>query len=129
VAKRARTKKAKGLEKYGTATVINRSTANLTDLEQLAGHEPMGSRKSAAFDTRVRITVVSYRVTLADADGISAKAAIDGLVHAGILADDSTEEIEEVRYRQIKVDTSGEEKTIIEIEAVGTDGPGVSQCR
>lgn len=122
----AKRKKKGEIETYGTAKVIGGTAANVANLEQFVGNEPVGTIKNTAFDSRVRITVVSYRTTLADADGISAKAAIDGLVLAGIIADDSTKEVEEVRYRQIKVDTVGEEKTILEIEAVGSDGRGIS---
>jgi hypothetical protein len=61
---------------------------------------------------------VSHRSRLADADGISAKAAIDGLVMCGILADDSTREVDEVRHRQVKVKNVSDEKTEIIIERV-----------
>jgi hypothetical protein len=61
---------------------------------------------------------VSYRSRLADADGISAKAAIDGLVMCGILADDSTKEIREIRYQQVKVKNISDEKTEIILEVV-----------
>ncbi|MFP4155935.1 MAG: hypothetical protein ACLFSG_09595 [Halothiobacillaceae bacterium] len=67
------------------------------------------------FDTPVRITIHSYRKRLADPDGISGKAAIDGCVKAGLLADDSTKEIVEVRHRQSQSET---ERTVIEIEEV-----------
>ena len=80
--------------------------------------ESVGAGKGAAFNSRVDITIVSYRVRLADADGISGKAAIDGLVNFGILADDTTKEIREVRYRQVKVKNASEEKTEIVIEEV-----------
>jgi len=66
------------------------------------------------FNSLVCITIHSYRKRLADPDGISAKAAIDGLVKAGILANDTTKQIEEVRFKQTK--TKGEEKTEIIIK-------------
>jgi hypothetical protein len=46
---------------------------------------------------------------------------VDGLVHAGVIADDGPEHVHEVRYRQVKVRTKREEKTILEIEAVKVD--------
>jgi Holliday junction resolvase RusA-like endonuclease len=61
---------------------------------------------------------VSHRTRLADADGISAKAAIDGLVHAGVIRDDSTKEVREVSYLQVKVKNKNEEKTVIQIRRV-----------
>lgn len=73
----------------------------------------MAKDEVAAFDSPVDLIVVSYRSRLADADGISAKAAIDGCVHRGILPDDGTKWIKEVRYRQIKVKNKKEEKTLL----------------
>jgi hypothetical protein len=88
------------------------------DVELPVGRESVAAGKGAAFDSRVSVEVVSYRSRLADADGISAKAAIDGLVMCGILADDTTKEISEVRYRQVKVKNASDEKTEIVITEV-----------
>ena len=93
-------------------------TRKVTHLEPLASDEPLAAGKGATFVARIDITVVSYRSRLADADGISAKAAIDGLVMCGILADDSTKEIREIRYQQVKVKNASDEKTEIILEAV-----------
>ncbi len=57
----------------------------------------------------------SIRRRLADPDGISAKAVIDGLNAEGLFADDSTKFIEEIWHKQIK---SSEEKTVVEIEGI-----------
>jgi hypothetical protein len=88
------------------------------DVELPTSREPVAAGKGAAFDSRVDIEIVSYRSRLADADGISAKAAIDGLVAAGILRDDSAKEVSEVRYRQVKVKNEADEKTEIVITEV-----------
>ena len=87
-------------------------------LERIAGDEPLEASKGPAFNSRVRITIVSYLARLRDADGTSGKAAIDGLVHAGVIADDSPKYVEEVCYRQVKVKTKAEQKTQIIIEAI-----------
>jgi len=50
---------------------------------------------------------------LADCDGISAKAAIDGIVKAGILRADTAQAIKEITYSQEK--TTGAERTEITI--------------
>lgn len=101
------------------ATEANdRPASPAADLEPPAGYAPAQAEQGLPFNTPVSITVISYRTRLADTDGISAKAAIDGLVHCGILRDDSPKEVSEVRYRQVKVKNSSEEKTVIEIEAV-----------
>lgn len=64
-------------------------------------------------DKRASIHVHSKRTRLADPDGISAKAVIDGLVKAGILTNDSPEFVKEVSYSQ-EVTKDGEE-TIIDL--------------
>ena len=64
------------------------------------------------FQNPTRIHIHSKRKRLADADGISAKAAIDGLVQSNILADDSPLFVKEVSFSQEK---SKEEETIITI--------------
>lgn len=115
-------RKAKG-NKYGTATIVGGTASNASNLERNLGNESVGAKRPTAFDSPVCITVVSYRTVLADADGVSAKAAIDGLVMAGIIEDDTTVFVHEVRYKQVKVATKEQEETILEIEAVGGDGP------
>jgi Holliday junction resolvase RusA-like endonuclease len=52
---------------------------------------------------------------LADIDGLSIKAAIDGIVEAGILADDSPKQVKEIRNSQSKGKI---EKTTITIEEI-----------
>lgn len=77
------------------------------------------------FDSPVRVRVHSYRHRLADPDGVSAKAAIDGLVEAKILRDDSAVEIEEVSYRQTLIPEDEEERTeilVIEVERGESEG-------
>jgi hypothetical protein len=105
--------------KIGTATIIGGNATNcFTHLESAIGNAPLEAKKGARLNPPVRITVVSYRSRLCDADGISAKAAIDGLVHSGILKDDSPEYVSEVSYRQVKVKNKSEEKTQLIIEEV-----------
>jgi len=61
----------------------------------------------------VSIHIHSIRKRLTDCDGTSGKAAIDGLVLAGIIEDDSPKFVKSVTFSQEKVD--GPEKTIIRI--------------
>ena len=96
----------------------NHKSGQVADRELSASRQSMAAGKGAAFDSPVNLEIVSYRSRLADADGISAKAAIDGLVMCGILSDDTTKEIREVRYRQVKVKNANEEKTEIVIERI-----------
>lgn len=89
-------------------------TFSLTDLESTLRYDRVGKKKVERLDTLCSIAIHSVRRRLADADGISGKAAIDGLIHGGILKDDSPKEVESVSYTQEK--TKGKEKTIITIE-------------
>ena len=104
---------------YGTDRILGGDAADsASNVEQTACDEPIQAGRIATFDTRVDIRIVSYRTRLADADGISAKAAIDGLVHAGVISDDSHKEVREVSYTQIKVKNKEDEKTVIKIGRV-----------
>lgn len=103
----------------GIAPAANdRPAGSAADLEPPAGYASAQAEQSLPFDSPVSITVISHRVRLCDPDNVSAKACIDGLVHCGILRDDSPKEVSEVRYRQVKVKNREEEKTVIEIESV-----------
>ena len=107
------------MKRYGTATVIAiNNPRKTTDLERAARHEPMGKNAGAAFDSQVSVEITSYRVRLADVDGISGKAALDALVLAGVIANDTTKEVSGVTYPQVKVKTKAEEKTVITITRV-----------
>lgn len=89
------------------------------DLERAAGDEPLATGKSAYFSSRVSLRITHYRSRLCDPGGPSSKAAIDGLVLAGLLHDDSILFIQEpIIEVQIKVKNESEEKTVIEIEEV-----------
>lgn len=71
------------------------------------------------FHSRVGVTVTPYRCTLTDTDGIAAKAAIDALVHYGVIKNDTGKEIAWVKYEAcIKVKNKTDEKTVIVIEEV-----------
>ena len=104
---------------YGTAKIIGDTANYSTDLERIAGREPLEANGATAFDSPVRITVVSYCSRERDADGTSAKAAIDGLVHARIIKDDGPKFVTEVLHKQVKVKKKHQEKTEILIESVG----------
>lgn len=62
-------------------------------------------------DKKFRIHIHSKRKRLADPDGISGKAAIDGLREGGILPDDSAKFVSEVSFSQ----EIGEDETLIQV--------------
>ena len=88
------------------------------NMEPPISHAPLGAQEMPRYDSPVCILVNSYRHRLTDADNVSAKAAIDGIVKVGILSDDSPKQVKEVRFRQVKIPASEEEKTVITITEV-----------
>ena len=86
------------------------------DLERAPVRPPVEAPRHPTVDTPCCIRLLCHRHRLADPDGISAKALIDGLVRAGILAGDSTKEIvESPVITQIKVGRDNPETTTLEI--------------
>ena len=75
----------------------------------------MAKKAVKGFDTQVSIHILSKRYRLCDADGISAKAVIDGLVHETVIANDSQKEVSEVSYSQEKIKKDIQEETILTI--------------
>lgn len=81
-------------------------------MECTIGDEQMATKESAGRDTPCNIRVHSIRKRLADPDGISCKACLDGITKAGILRDDNAKIVQEISYSQ----EVGEDETIITIE-------------
>ena len=81
-------------------------------LESAIRNEQVGTAKGDKLDKRVRIHIHSKRWRLADPDGVSCKAAIDGLAEGGIFVDDSAKYVEKVSFSQEKSET---EETVIDI--------------
>jgi hypothetical protein len=88
---------------------------SLADLEQALGLRSLAEKTNQRCDTRASIHIHSIRKRLADPDGISAKAVIDGIVKAEILEDDSPAHVKQVSFSQEKAGKD-EEKTIITLE-------------
>ena len=89
-----------------------RDTDTNANVEQVVSDESMGAKQALPFDSPVCIHIHSIRSRLVDSDGVSAKAAIDGIVKAGVLQDDSAKYVKEVSYSQEK---GFPEKTVIKI--------------
>lgn len=81
-------------------------------MEPTTCHGSLATGKGANVDKRASIRVHSKRNRLADPDGISAKAVIDGLVLGGILRDDNAKFVKEVSFTQ---EISKVEETIIDV--------------
>jgi len=98
----------------------NRASVRSTNLESNSSNAALSTHGFEALAARVNIRVISYRKLNHDPDGISAKAVIDGVVRAGILADDSTKQVQAVTFESYKTEKGEEEKTVIEIEEIET---------
>lgn len=81
-------------------------------MESIIRNEQVGETEGDKLDKRVCIHIHSRRRRLADPDGISCKAAIDGLAKGGLFVDDSAKYVKEVSFSQEK---SSQEETIIDI--------------
>jgi hypothetical protein len=104
---------------YGTARILDAdATRQTADLERTAGNEPIQASKGPAFDSPVSIHIHSFRCRLCDVDGVSGKAVLDGLVHANVIADDSTKEVVEVLFKQTKVKNKSDEKVVVTVVRV-----------
>jgi hypothetical protein len=89
------------------------------DLEQAFSYATLGAEGFKKIDTPVNVHVHSVRKRLTDADGLSAKAVIDGLVLTGLLEDDSFDFVKEVSYSQEKGETEYTVITITEARLAG----------
>jgi len=97
-------------------SVKRRPAVPVADLERPAGRPPVAAPHNPPVDSPCRIHVLCKRHRLADPDGISVKAVLDGLVLAGILGGDSAKEIvESPVVTQVKVGQTQPESTILEI--------------
>lgn len=91
-----------------------RAADSASHLEPASCHESVRTHAGEAFDSPVRIDIYSRRKTKTDIDNISGKAALDGIVAAGILKDDSPDWIES--YCVHKPEICEKEETVIVIE-------------
>lgn len=94
----------------------NRNTHTSSNLEQFVINKQVGKKKGARFNNPVRIHIITYRCRETDHRAVSEKALVDSLVKAGILKNDSKEEIPEEPI--VKVVISDDEKTKIIIEEI-----------
>lgn len=89
------------------------------NLESNSLHAPLRTNEVAAFDSPVHIHFHHVRTRLADLDGISVKAVLDGLVEAGIFPDDSPKQIASITHSQSQ---GNPETTTITIETINKKG-------
>jgi len=106
------------LMKNSHARIKNNVQPSPAYMESYSCNEAPRPYENEAFNTPVIITVHSFRYRLADPDGLCAKYHIDAIVKAGLLVDDTTKEIQEVRFRQTKISKPEEERTVITLESL-----------
>ena len=91
-------------------------TCPVADMEPNFSDAPLGTEKAEGLAPLCSLHIHSVRYGLTDPDGVSGKAAIDGIVYGGVLQNDSAEFIKEVTYSQEKIKKAdGPEITLIEI--------------
>jgi len=93
----------------------NKTPIPSSNVEPDPRHAPLGKKKATRLDSPVNMHIHSRRYRLADPDGLSAKAVIDGLVLGGLLEDDSPEFVKKVTFSQEKIKKPLLEETIITI--------------
>lgn len=93
----------------------NSNTRSVSNLEQHSVNEAKGSNAAQEALPRVVIRFTHYRRKLADVDNFATKHFVDALVKDGLLRDDSPEEVEEVRHRQVKIEMWEEERMELEL--------------
>ena len=99
----------------------NNPPLSLADLEPHIGNESLGPEAVKRLDSPCDLHFHSLRHRLADPDGLSAKAVIDGLVLAGIFQDDSAQYIKKITYSQEKIAGDKMEITVVTIEDAKND--------
>lgn len=94
------------------AAISVRASHNPPNVESNIIHGPKRADSFEEINQRVHIHIHSIRKRLADCDGVSAKAAIDGIVQSGLLKDDDLDHVSAVTYSQEKGKPEG---TVISI--------------
>jgi len=98
---------------HGKTKAENNAPVPSPDSQPVKRPKSKGADKSKEVHPRYRIRVHSKRRRRTDSDGISVKAAIDGLVRGGLLGDDSPDWISQTPTQS--QEKSKVEETIIEI--------------
>jgi len=88
-------------------------THSTPDLESYLINAALPKDKFAEKDTRVSIHVRSYRRLNGDPDGVSVKAALDGVVERGVLADDSSKQVSAITFENFTGCSKEDEQTLI----------------
>lgn len=82
------------------------------------GYVPLAAKKGEGFSSQVRVIIYHFRKRQIDPDNLSVKAVLDGIVSAGILADDTPLQIKEITHKQFKADN---EETYVVIQEVDSE--------
>ena len=93
----------------------NITPISFTDMEPDSCNELLGAKKIKRLDSQCCLHFHSKRYRLADPDGLSAKAVIDGIVKTGLLRDDTAQQIKQITYSQEKIKKDKQEETIVTI--------------
>ncbi len=104
---------ANGMGKKSVKNNQDHSSLSAADLESASRHESLAKKPGSRLHSKCRVHVHSRTHRLADEDGRSIKAALDGLRKGRLLEDDSPEFVSMVSQSQEL--TQGDEETIIDL--------------
>lgn len=102
------------IDGYRKTKTRHRVAGSSSHMESPSRNDSVGSYAGPSFNSFVHIDIYSRRKAKTDIDNISGKAALDGIVNAGILTTDSPDQI--TRYQVHKPEISFKEETVIIIE-------------
>jgi len=88
-------------------------TVSSSNVEQTSINEPLAKDVITQMDSPFHIRVISVRRINHDPDGVSVKAVLDGIVHAGLCSDDSAKQVKQISFESRKTRKGEEEETII----------------
>lgn len=97
----------------------DRNTGAVADVERAFVCKPLGTKENPRFVAPVCVTVRTTRRAEVDNRAVSEKAVVDGLVKAGILANDTKKQIKELFVPEPEI--GQEEKTVITIETINEE--------
>jgi hypothetical protein len=91
----------------------------VANMEQASGYALVGEEKAKGYNGQVIVRVLEKRHRLPDCEGASFKYVLDSIVSAGILKDDDRKIVTDIKRQTIKIPTSEQEQTIVDIYAIG----------
>ena len=107
----------KALIGKGHAKIRNSVRLPSSAVQSVTRDETKRPYEDEAFNSPVIITVHSYRYR-GDTDGPIFKWTLDSIVESGLLKDDTTKEVSEIRYKTTIIKKTDTERTVVTIQEI-----------